>query len=73
LDFAGQPVPEAVLTDLELLSRQLIDANPLPKELDRLLSPEEVQALKERLKMILNYPVFPSSFGSHRRIPWPPF
>lgn len=72
-DFAGQPVPQTVLTDLELLSCQLTASSALMTRLSRLLSPEEIQALKERLIMILNYPVFPSSFGSHRRIPWPPF
>ena len=72
-NFAGQPLPDEVLADFELLAGQLSGQNGLTIELLQLLSPGEVRALKERLMMILNHPIYPDSFGSHRRVPWPPF
>jgi len=72
-DFAGQTVPSELLADLELLFPQLADTGALKESLSQLLSPGEIQALKERLTGILNRPIFPSFFGPYRRIPWPPF
>jgi len=72
-EFSEQPVPDNLLSDLKMLGRQLSDRSVLTAELAGLLAPEEILALKERLVMILSNPVFPSSFGSRRRYPWPPY
>ena len=72
-DFAGQPVPDELLADLELLSGELDRRSGLIARLSELLSRGEIQALRERLAGILKNPVFPTSFGSYRRTPWPPY
>ncbi len=72
-DFSGQPVPDELLADLDSLRPQLADTAALTEALSQLLSPGEIQALRERLRGILKRPVFPSFFGSHHSIPWPPF
>ncbi len=72
-DFSGQPVPKEILADLERLHCHLHDDATLPEALRHLLLPIEIEALEDRLKLILNHPVFPDSFGSYRRRPWPPF
>ena len=72
-DFSGQPIPDELLADLELLSEELDSHSELTAALSELLSRGEIQALRERLTGILNKPVFPTSFGSYHRTPWPPF
>ncbi|MBI2830216.1 MAG: SCO1664 family protein [Chloroflexi bacterium] len=72
-DFAGQGVPEDILLDLQRFQRRLAGDNVLSEMLLQLLSSVEVEALVERLRMILKRPVFPDSFGARYRVPWPPF
>jgi hypothetical protein len=72
-EFAGHQVPRNLLDDLESLSFQLDNNRDLKEALGKLLSPVETGALKSRLELILNHPVFPYRFGSDRRVPWPPF
>jgi hypothetical protein len=72
-DFSGQPVPGKLLADLERLSDELESDSDLATAITELLSAREIQALRRRLKGILDHPVFPDSFGSRRRTPWPPF
>ena len=72
-DFSGQPVPDELLADLELLSEELDGHSKLTTTLSELLSRREIQALKQRLAGILNNPVFPSSYGSRHSVPWPPY
>lgn len=73
-DFAGQAVPEDIQADLESLFRQLDNyKSALVTALSELISSEEIQALKERLSMILTERVYTSTFGSYRRVPWPPY
>ena len=71
--FAGQPVPEEILADLDLFSHRLTDESTLRATLSELLALTEVEALEERLSIILRNPVFPYSFGSRHRVPWPPY
>ena len=72
-DFAGQPVPRELLDDMEGLSEKLKKHDELEGSLSELLSRSEIQALKGRLAGILNNSVYPTSFGSNRRTPWPPY
>lgn len=72
-DFAGQPVPQQLLADLESLLPRLADGGNLEKALTELLAPDEIEALRERLELILSDAVFPTSFGSYHRTPWPPY
>lgn len=64
-DFAGDPVPERLLPDLERLS-----TDPLPA-LGRLLSDDEVELVRRRAAAVVRRPVFPAPPESHRAYPWP--
>lgn len=72
-EFCGQQIPEELLTDLEQLYHKLTVDNVLTTELLQLLSPVEVEALVERLRAILKRSIFPDSFGSYYRTPWPAY
>lgn len=65
-EFAGQPVPPALLADVE----QLVER--LPAELEELLFPVEQMALQLRAEMLLAEPVLPFDETGGYRIPWPP-
>ena len=70
-DFSNQPVPPALLQDVRLLAEGLASRGPLVTELEELLLPDEMAALKRRLDHILASPVFPSAPHYHS-VPWPP-
>jgi hypothetical protein len=72
-DFAGQPIPEGILSDLETLAPELTGTQGLRAALSHLVSHTELEALRDRLSTILNRRAFPSWSGSYRSIPWPPF
>jgi len=63
-DFAGQPVPEALVDDVARFA-----ASP-PTELGALLNPAELEALSARAAAVLRRPVFPV-IRSARAYPWP--
>lgn len=63
-DFAGEPVPEELLTDLEPLVTRV------PVRLASLLEPDEVLALQLRVRRLLDAGCFPEDITG-RRIPWP--
>ena len=65
-DFAGQPIPEAILRDV---ARLLADQD-LQAELERLLSPAEVEAFWRRVERVLETRMFPHP-GPGRAVPWP--
>lgn len=65
-EFAGEPVPEPLLTDLEPLAEEL------PAELEELLLPVEQLALQVRVQMLLADPFLPVDETGGYRIPWPP-
>jgi uncharacterized repeat protein (TIGR03843 family) len=68
-DFAGEPVPAALLGDVRRLLTRLEAADGFADQLRSLLSGQEVKALIERLRLILSRPVFPEPTGW--AIPWP--
>ena len=63
-DFCGQPIPAALLGDVERLAREVPDA------LARLLAPEETAALVRRAERVVHMKRFPEP-GSGRPYPWP--
>ncbi len=71
--FAGQPMPGAVVGDLKTLGMKLNGRGPLRTSLSQLLAGDEIEALDDRLKIILKRPAFPAWSGSYRSVPWPPF
>jgi uncharacterized repeat protein (TIGR03843 family) len=70
-DFAGQPIPEDLLQDLMALRDCLAPSDPLVETLSRLLTAEEMKALKQRLDALLKRATFPEP-GPGRHVPWPP-
>lgn len=68
-DFVGEPIPES---DLEALSR--IDSSldeSLCRELESLLTPQEIEAFRRRAQRLLEAGTFPPP-GPGRPYPWPP-
>jgi uncharacterized repeat protein (TIGR03843 family) len=64
-EFAGQPVPGAILADV----RRLVESG-LPGPLAARLSPAERKALLARARRLLTDPRFPTD-TTGRRYPWP--
>ena len=63
-EFAGEPIPPALLDDVDRLCREL------PPALTALLRPSEQEALSERARDVLDLGRFPSDPSGHR-YPWP--
>lgn len=71
-EFAGQPIPEALLQDLARFQEQLsADTDGLRTELVQLLTRAEVVALQKRAQRLLQARQF-SQPGPGRHYPWPP-
>ncbi len=66
--FEGEPVPPALLEDLERFGEDR-DAHA---ELERVLHAEEMEALHRRVATLLRIPRFPAP-GPGRAVPWPPW
>jgi uncharacterized repeat protein (TIGR03843 family) len=64
-DYAGEPIPKALLDDLKRLVK-----GGLPTPLGEILSPAEQQALLVRAQALADYARFPEDRGGHR-YPWP--
>jgi hypothetical protein len=64
-DFAGQKIPDELLTRLSLSPSLLAD-------LQSYLSPREISALRARADSILKRRIFPRQPRDRRAMPWPP-
>ena len=69
-DYAGDPLPESILSDLEALSDALGHEKSLRGELRELLSRSEVSALRRRVHGLIRAGCFPEP-GPGRPVPWP--
>ena len=63
-EFGGEPIPDGLLTGV----REVADRAPLT--VSTLLDDDEVAAMQERARWVLEHPVFPVD-GTGRRYPWP--
>lgn len=71
-DFAGQPIPETDLSDLEMLCGKLDNANSAVRNaLCSLLSDAEINACRGRIRRLLKSRKFPQP-GPGPNYPWPP-
>jgi hypothetical protein len=68
-DFAGEPIPEALLEDIER-AEQALRSGDLRDELAGLLSEEEIDALAERARETVASGRYPEP-GPGRSYPWP--
>jgi len=75
-DFAGQKIPEDLLSRLSLILRHGFASQDhgrsLLTDLERYLSPREITALCTRAESILKKGVFPRQPRDRRALPWPP-
>ena len=69
-DFAGQQVPDDLLHDVRCLLEMLCGDAEAPDVLSDLLSEREVDALRERVRSLLDRPEMPHPY-SRRDLPWP--
>lgn len=71
-DFAGQPIPDGLLSALESLAAQLATEDAAYRhELDSLLQPDEIAALASRVRRLLKSRKYPQP-GPGQNYPWPP-
>ena len=71
-DFAGQPIPTALLNDMERLCSEVDNANSeYRKKLDSLLDVREIQVFQRRIQKLLQAGRFPQP-GRGPNYPWPP-
>ncbi|HWE64392.1 MAG TPA: SCO1664 family protein [Chloroflexota bacterium] len=69
-DFAGEPIPDPLLANLEALCGALDGRGVLAQTLRPLVAPAEIEAVLRRLRMLLRVCVHPDP-GAHRRPgPW---
>lgn len=71
-DFAGESIPEALLSSLAALPPALSETSGLRAELGHYLSPGEITALQKRAESLLASPVFPHPPKDRRAYPYPP-
>ncbi|MBZ0298480.1 MAG: SCO1664 family protein [Anaerolineae bacterium] len=71
-DFAGQPLPEDMLADIQRLCTYLDDpSSDYRKKLDGLLDAREITAFQRRIQKMLHSGQFPQP-GRGPNYPWPP-
>jgi uncharacterized repeat protein (TIGR03843 family) len=72
-EFADEAIPGELLADLLSFQSALRTADdPVGQELATLLSVDEMQAMKDRLDMLIQAGRFPSPLPHRRNFPWPP-
>ena len=69
-DYAGDPLPYDIRTDLRRLEEALGEVSPLTQVLEKILSKAEVRALRGRMEGLLQDGCFPVP-GAGRVVPWP--
>ena len=71
-DFAGQSIPEELKNDLQHLLTKIDENRPFISNLAAFISREEIHALKNRIKILIELNTFPHPEQNRRTIPWPP-
>jgi len=70
-DYAGKPIPQAIMDDLEKLCKRLADdEDSYTKQMTDLLSDTEMRMLKVRLDRLIANKIFPLP-GTGPNRPWP--
>lgn len=70
-DFAGEPLPDALLSDIDRLRSHLSPTGGLRADLEPHLSPDEIAALAARAEGLLAARLFPFPPADRRAVPWP--
>ncbi|MBI4299993.1 MAG: SCO1664 family protein [Chloroflexi bacterium] len=69
-DFAEQPLPEEITADLKAFREKLAGENEFAEQLPKLLSRDEIAALRRRAETLIQSGKFPA-MGPGRNVPWP--
>lgn len=72
-DFAQEPIPDHLIKQVAKLLENLYSLEDLTQELNTLLAPEEIAALRRRLERLLSTGHFPAYDPNRRNVPWPWF
>ncbi|MGA5132324.1 SCO1664 family protein [Streptomyces blastmyceticus] len=70
--WAGEPLPEEAIEALRRLSAELAEGRPLADRLVELITPAEIDALRERVADLLRTGRHREPSGQWPAIPWPP-
>ena len=70
-DYAGEPLPDDILADLQALRERTQQEGPFVKALTGLIDDAEIRAFRRRLDRLVARGVYPDP-GGGRNIPWPP-
>ena len=70
-DWAGEPLPSDIVADLSSLQQQLSSDSNVTTVLSKLLQPDEMDALRQRLDALLRSSTFPEPDPDLPNIPWP--
>lgn len=70
-ELAGEPIPGALLAELDALPPAVVAGGALHASLTSLLAPVEIRALKDRAETLLDLDVFPQPPEDRRAYPWP--
>jgi hypothetical protein len=70
-DYAGEPLPDAIVADLERFRLCLERGEEVLARLGKLIARDEISALQKRLEKLLKERRYPQP-GFRRAVPWPP-
>jgi hypothetical protein len=70
-DFIKQPIPNNIIQDIKKLKVKLSSNYDLINELKKLLSKQEITAMKDRIQRIIENPIFPLPRENYRPFPYP--
>ena len=71
-DYCGEPIPAALVEDLEELRTESTRFAALEADIRPLIAQQEWEALLQRWDRLLANPCFPN-LDPYRNVPWPPF
>ena len=71
--WRGRSLPETAIEALHRLRHALADGGDLGTQLSRWLSPAEVEATRERIKLLLQHRIHPFPPEDWPAVPWPPY
>ena len=70
LEYWGQSIPKLLISDIESMAHDLETTSAITSRLSDLLTTDELNALKNRLHILLKNPVIPT-LDPQRNVPWP--
>lgn len=71
-DFTGEAIPPELRSDLDRLAEELETDRQTKQQLQQLLHPAEIYALKKRATRLAAMEYYPSHDKNRRSFPWPP-